>query len=96
MNDVRPFAPCERGELEQTPEVTQRAEGTSDVLELDEAHTGRVRSVAERPAAVGCHGHVEVLGEHRQQARDVGLGAARFGERDQEEDPWTHRETASA
>ena len=96
MNDVRPFSPYERRELEQAPEVTQRAERTADVLELDEAHAGRLRALAERPAAVRRHGHVEVLSEHRQQACHVGLRAARFGERDEEEDPWTHRETASA
>ena len=96
VNDVRPFSPYERRELEQATEVTQGAERTADVLELDEAHAGRLHALAKRPAAVRRHGHVEVLGEHGQQARHVGLRAARFGERDEEQDPWTHRETASA
>ena len=61
VNNVRPFSPYERRELEQATEVTQRAERTSDVLELDEAHAGRLHALAKRPAAVRRHGHVEML-----------------------------------
>ena len=63
--------------------------------ERDEAHTGRLRARRAAARPVRGDGHVEVFGERRQQRARHRSAPPRLGERDEDEEPWTHRETAS-
>ena len=87
MEDVRPFAPEERDELEQTAQVAPRAQWPSDVLERNDAGSGTPRRFQQWAATVRSDDDVELLDERGEQRSHVRLSAAGLGERDDDQDP---------
>jgi tetratricopeptide (TPR) repeat protein len=87
MEDVRPFAPEERDELEQAAQVAPRAQWPSDVFERNGAGPGTPRRFQQWTATVRGDDDVELLDERGEQRGHVRLSAAGLGERDDDQDP---------
>jgi tetratricopeptide (TPR) repeat protein len=87
MEDVRPFAPEERDELEQTAQVAPRAQWPSDMLERNDAGSGTPRRFQQWTGTVRGDDDVELLDERGEQRGHVRLSSAGLGERDDDQDP---------
>jgi hypothetical protein len=84
VHDVGPLAADQRDEFEQAECVSHRMQRPAHVAQLHEPNTGSLRSLDERPVAMRGDDHVEAWRQSRQECGDVGLRAARLGERDYE------------
>ena len=79
-----PVAPAQQPyELEEAGQVPPGADGAADVPERDEPDAGFLGCRAKRSGPVGCDDDVEALDEDGQERRDVRLGPADLGQRDQ-------------
>jgi hypothetical protein len=85
MHDLGPLAAEQPDELGEPGEIAQRVDRPAHVAERDEASSGLRGCCTEELPAVRGNGHVEVLGERRQERGDVRLRAAHFAERDHEQ-----------
>ena len=86
MDDVRSLAAQEHDELQQAAEIAPRAQRPPDVFERDDARAGGACRFQQWPRPVRRDDDLEFLDERREQRGHVRLGAARLGERDDDQD----------
>lgn len=87
MDDVRTFAPQEADQLDQPPEIAQRADRAAHMFKRDVAGPRISRSLAKGAHPVCRKDDVEAIGERREERRDVRLSSADLRERDHQHDP---------
>ena len=87
MDDVRAYAAHEHDELEEAEEVSPGADRATDVPERHERGSCLRDRRPQRSGSVSRYRNGVAADERRHERRDVRLRTARFGERDEQEDP---------
>ena len=82
MKNLGPFVAKQENELDEPGEIPQRLDRPTHVPERNETDATARRGLSERALAVGGDGHVEVLGQGREERGDIGLSPAHLRKRD--------------